>query len=176
MSDTQAVTPQLGESYFAALGVPETYAVDVAAAAERYRRLQREFHPDRWAAGSDAERRQAVQLSAYLNEAFETLRSPLLRARYLLERQGMAPGDARTTADMAFLMQQMEWRERLAAAADEAALDALSAEAGVVFSGQQVEFARYAEEGDWAAAAELFSKMQFSYKLLQDIEARQDAL
>ena len=75
----------------------------------RYLLLQQEFHPDGYAKKSDAEQRLAVQMAALINQAFETLKSPLHRAQYLLERTGISADEqSKTTSDGAFLMQQIE--------------------------------------------------------------------
>jgi molecular chaperone HscB len=85
-------------------------------------------HPDRFAAGSDQERRLSMQASTRVNEAFQTLKDPLSRALYLLslhpEPAGAVPQDT------AFLMEQMELRETLAEAKE--AQDPLGAVAGVL--------------------------------------------
>ena len=86
------------------------------------------MHPDRFASGTAAERRVAMQWATRANEAYTTLRSPQRRAAYLVERAGV-PINAETNTAMppAFLMQQMEWREALdEVRGDSAALDALS--------------------------------------------------
>src|SRR6185436_14124387 len=78
---------------------------------------QSRVHPDRFAAGSEAERRVAMQWAARANEAYRTLRDPVGRARYLLALKGFDTGEETNTAMPAdFLMQQMEWREAVAAA------------------------------------------------------------
>ena len=105
----------LTQNYFALFGLPATFDVDAAALAERYRELQRVVHPDRYASGTDQQRRLSMQGATFLNEALETLKDPLLRARYLLAVRGVDP-DAGSDRPMAshFLMEQMELRERLA--------------------------------------------------------------
>jgi molecular chaperone HscB len=54
-----------------------------------------------------------VQQAARVNEAFRVLKSPLARARYLLEIAGLPLDDTDTAMDPGFLMQQMELREAL---------------------------------------------------------------
>ncbi len=91
--------------------------MDLALLAERYRSLQKTLHPDRFAAAGDRERRLSLQASTRVNEAYQTLRDPLLRAQYLLAlRTGEVGGKNETTRDTAFLMEQMELRDALSAA------------------------------------------------------------
>jgi molecular chaperone HscB len=105
------------QNHFVLFGLPETFKLDKDLLAKRYRSLQRALHPDRSAASGDREKRLSMQASTRVNEAYDTLRDPLARARYLLLlRTGDAAGDNETTSDMNFLMEQMELRELLAAA------------------------------------------------------------
>ena len=94
--------------------MPVSFDVDSTALAERYRELQRAVHPDRFANATDRERREAVQRAANINEAFQTLKSPLQRARYLLQLKGVQFDDQKDTSfEPEFLMEQIELREAL---------------------------------------------------------------
>ena len=105
-------------NHFELLGLPLAYAIDPSRLEAGYRKLQSHVHPDRFAAGSEAERRVAMQWAARANEAYRTLRDPVGRARYLLSLKGFETGEESNTAmPPDFLMQQMEWRETVAAAA-----------------------------------------------------------
>jgi len=103
------------QNYFELFGLPVCYEVDQPKLAEHYRELQRTVHPDKYANASDQDRRMSVQKAAQINEAFQTLKSPIRRARYMLEMRGIEFDDQRETAiDPMFLMEQMELRETLA--------------------------------------------------------------
>src|SRR5690349_23456145 len=104
------------QNHFELFGLPPQFAVDAAALQTRYRELQREVHPDRFARASQAEQRVSMQLATRVNEAYQTLKSPIARAGYLLELQGIDPEFETNTAMPAeFLAEQMEQRERLEA-------------------------------------------------------------
>ncbi|MBD3670867.1 MAG: co-chaperone HscB [Gammaproteobacteria bacterium] len=103
------------QNHFEIFGLEPGFEVDTAALAETYRELQRVVHPDRFASGTEQEKRLAVQRTAQVNEAFQTLKQPLERARYLLQLNGIdINSETDTTVDTEFLMEQMELRERLA--------------------------------------------------------------
>ena len=70
-------------------GLPVNYQVDLSLLADRYRSMQRKFHPDRYASKPAQEQRLAVQYAAVINQAYTELSSPLLRAQYLLSLQNM---------------------------------------------------------------------------------------
>ena len=99
---------------FALFDVPMQFAQDRAQLDARWKALQREAHPDRFAAEGAAAQRVAMQWSVRINEAYQRLKDPLKRAAYLCELQG-APVQAEnnTTMPASFLMQQMQWRENL---------------------------------------------------------------
>ncbi len=99
---------------FELFGLPQQFGQDRAAIDARWKELQREAHPDKFAAQGAAAQRVAMQWSVRINEAYQRLKDPLRRAAYLCELHG-APVNAENNTAMpsAFLMQQMEWREAL---------------------------------------------------------------
>ena len=111
---------------FELFGLPRQFAQDRAAVDERWKQLQREAHPDRFAAQGAAAQRVAMQWSVRINEAYQRLKDPLKRAAYLCELAG-APINAEKNTAMPreFLMEQMAWREELEEATGEAQLDRL---------------------------------------------------
>ena len=103
------------QNHFELFGLPVSYEVDQLKLAEHYRELQRTVHPDKFASAPDQERQLSVRMAAQINDAFQTLKSPILRARYLLEMRGMRFDEQRSSPlEPAFLMEQMELREALA--------------------------------------------------------------
>lgn len=166
------------KNYFELFGIPQAYLVDKKALAERYLDLQRLTHPDRHANADDARRRLAAQSAARVNEAYETLKDPILRGKYLLGLMGVTMTElGESTRDSAFLMEQMEMREAL-----EEARDKPDPYAEVAALGERVErqitslVARMAihfetpDAQQLEAAREILRKMQFLQRLLQEVE------
>lgn len=109
-------TQDLTSNYYELFQLPVSFEVDLKDLSERYRTLQSSIHPDKFANAGDLERRLSVQQSARINDAFQTLRNPLRRARYILQLNGIdLDSDTDTGMDTQFLMQQMELREALEA-------------------------------------------------------------
>ena len=99
---------------FELFGLAQSYAQDRAQIDARWKDLQRQAHPDKFADQGAAAQRIAMQWSVRINEAYQRLIDPLKRAAYLCELHG-APVNAENNTAMppAFLMQQMTWREAL---------------------------------------------------------------
>ncbi|MFH6975180.1 Fe-S protein assembly co-chaperone HscB [Neisseria sp. 23W00296] len=159
--------------YFDLFQLPEGFALDEAELETRYRALAARFHPDRYAAASAFEQKQAVMMSATVNEAYRTLKNPTDRAAYLLKEQGIdADAPEHTSFAPEFLMQQMEWRETLMEAQMEneaAALknleNEIAAEAEKLFAELHQAFADKRHD----EAAQLVRQGRFFDKLLREI-------
>ena len=103
--------------YFSLFSLPRAFRIDTAALDKRYREIQAQVHPDRYANADEAERRQSMQWATRVNEAYQALKAPLTRARYLLELTGYPINvENNTSMPPEFLMEQMEWREAVAEA------------------------------------------------------------
>jgi molecular chaperone HscB len=125
-----AVQPPGQVDHFARLGLERVFEVDMAQLDRRYFDLQRQLHPDRFARRTAREKALSQQQAAALNEAYETLRNPLRRARYLARSLGVdLPDEGRTIDDPELLMETMERREALAQAAMPAQVEALASAA-----------------------------------------------
>lgn len=103
----------MSDNYFELFQIPLAYQVDLADLAQRYREAQQSIHPDRYASAPDMERRLAAQQAMMINDAYRTLRDPLLRAEYLLGLKGIELVAGQTIQDKTFLMEQMELREEM---------------------------------------------------------------
>lgn len=184
---------QLEQDYFRLLGVAPQFDLDSSVLKQNARKLQREYHPDRYASHTPQEQRLAAQVSAQINSALATLLDPVRRANYLLQRQGIEiNAQTHTERDTDFLMQQMALRETLEEArmnADVDALDALAEQVQGAYAAAQEEFKDSmqvhnvaAEPVDEKTAAQMddqvkaglisqISKMRFYQKLLEELQA-----
>ena len=163
---------------FELFGVPRQFAQDANALAARWKDLQREAHPDRFSAQGAAAQRVAMQWSVRINEAYQRLKDPLKRASYLCELNGVSIGAEDNTAmPAAFLMQQMEWREALDDADDEAALDALE---DMVQAARREALGQCAQllddKHDYAAAAQKIRALMFIARFAHDVDGRREQL
>lgn len=163
---------------FELFGLPQQFALDRGQLDDTWKALQREAHPDRFAAEGAAAQRVAMQWSVRINEAYQRLKDPLKRAAYLCELGGAPIGAEDNTAmPAAFLMQQMEWREALDEAQGASDIDALDAQ---VRAARQQALARCGEllDGaqDYAAAAAQVRALMFIERFARDIDRRLEQL
>ncbi len=170
-------------NHFELFGLPRDFDLDPELLGERYRELQRAFHPDKFAGASALEQRLSVQRAAQINLAFHTLKHPLERARYMLELHGIHAKEGSGQVDQEFLLQQMEMREALAEVRNRpdpaAALAELAGEVkqqmDAVVQQLSGQF-RDASEHSLAAAGEGVSKLMFLNRILQEIDEIHDEL
>jgi molecular chaperone HscB len=161
--------------YFQLFALPENFAIDTKLLEANFRKIQSSSHPDRFVSATAAEKLASMQLATLANEAYDTLKNPARRAKYLLEKQGIdAVADTNTALPMDFLMQQMEWREQLddaKTAKDVAALDELH---GTLQSDAKMLESELADlfdhKKDYVAATEVTRKLIFIDKVCADIQ------
>jgi len=102
---------------------PRPFAVDISLLRRKFRMAQSVCHPDAWASQGDEKKRIAEDLSAKINEAYQTLLKPLSRVEYILNHHGHGLTDAEGMGvmdgdeqDMSFLAEVMEVRMEIDAA------------------------------------------------------------
>lgn len=172
--------------YFALFGLPVDYQIDASLLAPRYQELQRQFHPDRFATASESEQLQALQKTATINDAYQTLKHPLRRAEYLLSLQGIdVQNEQHTMHDTSFLIEQLELREELDQISRQVKQDRDESEARLLeFNRRIVKMVKQRNETlvqqlaeqQWERAADSVRKLRFLDKLQQQIEQIEEQL
>lgn len=161
--------------HFSLFDLPPTFRLDLALLDRRYLEMQSKVHPDRFASAGEAEKRLSLQWATRVNEAYQTLRKPLARARYLLhlaeydlgsENNALMPAD--------FLVEQMEWREAVAearAAGEHHELERLHHRLQREMRERHEEIAVLLDDRhDLEQAADRVRRLMFLEKLLADID------
>ncbi|WP_020560247.1 Fe-S protein assembly co-chaperone HscB [Thiofilum flexile] len=175
----QSIT--LPTQWFELFGLPLQFEVDPVVLTQRFRALQTQFHPDRYVNQSDTEKRFAVQATSLINEAYAGLKNPRLRARYLLEQAGIILNDELDTIqDRDFLIQQMQWREAIEEALEDAepldALDQVGDEIQAVTLTLYSEFAQVWALKNLERAKQIVLKLRFYERLQEEIRRQQERL
>ena len=169
---------KLDSDDFELFGIARCFALDRTALDARWRALQAEVHPDRFAAEGATAQRIAVQWAVRVNEAYQRLKDPLQRAAYLCELNGAAiEAENNTAMPTAFLMQQMAWREALDEARElpvvEQLADDVAAHRGTALNQLQ---ATLDHDRNYAAAAQQVRALMFVERFAHDVDQRLEAL
>ncbi len=168
-------------NHFELFGLSSQFELDDSLLSSQFRELQRLFHPDKFASGSEQERLLAVQKAAQINDAYQILKDPVTRAEYILSLHGIElRNEQQTMREPQFLMRQMELREEL-----DVISGSKDAEDLLGDFEQKVQFL-YKEllqnvvtclaEKNWSPAAIGVRKLKFIIKLQQEIERLEDQL
>lgn len=168
------------QNHFELFHLPQQFAVDLDALNAAYHEVQGKVHPDRFVTGGDAEKRVAMQWATRANEAFQILKTPLKRATYLCELNGVdLEVESNTSMPREFLMQQIEWREGLddaRAAKDEDALGKLDMELKAVRKDKLLEIGKLLDSKDFSAAAQPVRQLMFLEKFGEEVSRAFDRL
>jgi molecular chaperone HscB len=133
--------------HFHRLGLPRRFVLDAGELERAYLTRSRAVHPDYHLAGSAADLGASLDLSAAVNEAYNTLRDPFARAEHLLMLEGGPGAGEHKQMPPAFLAEMLEAREQIEEARvgcpDDAAMldasfaarsDAIMDEVGALFA------------------------------------------
>jgi molecular chaperone HscB len=163
---------------FTLFGLPRRFAQDRADIDARWKALQRETHPDRFAAQGATAQRVAMQWSVRVNEARQRLLDPVRRAAYLCEL-AQVPIQAHTNTAMPadFLLQQIRWREELEEASSIQDLDHLGLELAQAAHEQLLKCEQYLDaENQPQLAAQAVRALMFIQRVQAELADRLDAM
>ena len=156
------------QNYFELFNLPEKFQIDLEMLQENYRAIQKEIHPDRFTTSSENEKVQSMIKSTQANDGYQTLKSPIKRAKYILSLHEPAE---KIALPPDFLMQQMEWEEHFEAIEKNNSelarfKSTINKKYGEYFSliSTQID-----DDQNWSDAAISIDKLYFIEKLLQKI-------
>ena len=169
------------KNHFQLFGLEPAFQLNLARLDQSFRDIQAQVHPDKFSHAPDAERRLSMQWSTHVNEAYQTLKQPISRARYLLKLRGVDTQEETNTAmPTDFLMEQMEWREAIGEAkdaADATELDQRGNKLRQVMHHLQDDIGQRLDQShDYPGAAEAVRKLRFLDKLREEINDALEAL
>ena len=156
------------QNYFELFNLPEKFEIDLEMLQENFRAIQKEIHPDRFATSSENEKVQSMIKSTLANDAYQTLKSPIKRAKYILS---LHQYPEKITLPPNFLMQQMEWEEHFEA------IEKNNSELAQFKSTINKKYEEYFslistqidDDQNWSDAAISIDKLYFIEKLLHKI-------
>ncbi|KAK9154581.1 hypothetical protein Sjap_002061 [Stephania japonica] len=140
--------------YFQIFGLERAFAIDDSGLESKYKDWQKKLHPDLVHTKSRSslslkEKEYAAEQSARVIDAYRTLRTPLLRAIYLMQLEGAHVDEEQTVSDPELLAEIMEIREAVEEVANPPAL-------------QQIQFQVKGSLDHWSKSFEnAFKKRKF---------------
>ena len=161
---------------FQIFDLPVDFQLDEKALNTRYLELQKALHPDNFVSSSALEQRVAMQKSTEVNDALKTLKDPIFRAEAII---ALNTGEQKSTQDVAFLMQQLQWREQLEELEhqkDEEALNAFAKEIKQETQSLLTALSESLTSQQWTKASQQCDKLRFSRKLSEEIERVEERL
>ncbi len=163
------------KNYFEIFNLPVSFDLDNQQLSALYRELQKEVHPDKFVSAGEQQSRLAVQITSLVNQAFDTLKSPVSRAHYLLKLAGLdIDHDQDTTMDPMFLMEQMELREEIEEVRSKgdplAEIDRLMKQVKSTLNDVMHSYSAAYQAEDYKGAYEWSRKMQFLNKNTQELD------
>ena len=158
------------QNFFETFNLPIFFNVDIDMLNHQYRTLQKTIHPDRFINATDAEKKQSLQKSTQINDAYQVLKDPIKRASHIINlhqvlKENALPPD--------FLMQQMEWEEELETINDLEKIqlfsDKIEEEKKILIELLAMDLD---EKKDWESATNIVGKLKFITNLFLRIQQK----
>jgi molecular chaperone HscB len=171
-------------NYFDLFALPHSFEIDLAKLSAAFQSLQKTAHPDKFAHTSSQQQLLAVQKSANINDAYQTLKNPLKRAEYMLQQRGTdMPSEQASFQDTRFLMRQMELHEMLEELAQADDLEGAVNEANEVLDNEYqtlfCQLQQLMQDNNVTSdkmACEIVRKLKFYQKLQLELERIEEQL
>ena len=150
------------------------FNIDLNKLKKSYRIIQAEIHPDKFVSASQIEKEQSLIKSTEINDAYQTLKNPIKRARYLI-RINLNSKENNSTLSPDFLMQQMEWEEHLESISKQKVeLEKFSHLINSKYQKNIIALEKVCDkDNNWNGAMEILNELQFveklNYKIIQQI-------
>ena len=100
-------------NYFELFELPISFKIDRSKLAQKYFELQKKYHPDFFAKGTEHEQEQALEISSQLNKALKIFKHPDQTIKYVLQLKELLEEEEKYKLPPAFLMEMMELNEEL---------------------------------------------------------------
>lgn len=100
-------------NYFELFELPISIQIDKTKLAQKYFELQKKYHPDFFANGTEHEQEQALEISAQLNKALKVLKDPDQTIKYVLQLKDLLEEEEKYQLPPAFLLEMLELNEEL---------------------------------------------------------------
>lgn len=160
-------------NYFEIFEIQPEYLIDKENLEKKYFALQMQYHPDRSAGKSEAEKIAVIKKSADINEGYKILNDDVTRAELLLELNNVLVNKEKNNTHKpshALLVEQMELRERASdiESGNENKAELLS-HIEAEFEGAKKDFDGYFKAANYVEAAQSAMKLRYLDKLREEL-------
>ena len=100
-------------NHFELFELPVSFKIDRGKLAQKFFELQKKYHPDFFAQGTEHEQEQALEISSQLNKALKIFKNEEETIKYVLQLKGLLEEEEKYQLPPAFLMEMMELNEEL---------------------------------------------------------------
>jgi molecular chaperone HscB len=150
---------------FQILGMEPTFEIEKSSLDQAYFGRQATVHPDRFVLRSSIERQAALDESCLLNQAYEIVKDPVLRAKALLKLRGISGEES---PEPALIAQMIELQEALQDADQD--LEGIKAHVQEQFEAAMASFGKAIQGSDEQEQIRLFLQMTYFSKMRGDIK------
>jgi len=169
------------QNYFEIFSLEVSTNPDLSLLNQNNRELQQLVHPDKFANSSESDKREAMQKTSLINQAYNTIKDPVLRLQYMLSLKGVdMNAETDTSMDGLFLMEQMELREEIADVRSQSdpldVLDTISSDLKNKSSDLIAEFDQYYQSDALDKSREVVRKLQFINKAQREVNELSEQL
>lgn len=158
------------QNFFDTFNLPVLFNIDIDMLNHQYRTLQKTIHPDRFVNATDAEKKQSLQKSTQINDAYQVLKDPIKRASHIISLHQVLK---EKTLPPDFLMQQMEWEEEFETINDleqvQLFSDKIDGEKKMLMDLLAMDLD---EKKDWESATNIIGKLKFITNLFLRIQQK----
>lgn len=158
------------QNFFETFNLPVLFNIDIDMLNHQYRTLQKTIHPDRFVNATDAEKKQSLQKSTQINDAYQVLKDPIKRASHIISLHQVLKDN---TLPPDFLMQQMEWEEEFETINDleqvQLFSDKIEGEKKMLMDLVAMDLD---EKKDWESATNIIGKLKFITNLFLRIQQK----
>jgi molecular chaperone HscB len=160
---------------FATFALPISYDIDEHGLDMAFKKLQMKLHPDKFATKSSNERSVSNQSSAAVNYSYQTLKSPVHRAEYLvwlLFRRKIFE-ETQMNQDQSFILEMFEWRENAEdAKGDKKKTTAITEKITAEFKKLQKQFSQSIGKKDENTAVQSATRLKYFSKVSRLIKMK----
>ena len=157
-------------NHFELFELPVSVNTDKSKLALKYFELQKKYHPDFFAQGTEHEQEKALEISSQLNKALKILKNQDETIKYVLQLKGLLEEEEKYQLPPSFLMEMMELNEELS---DESAKEIETLETAL-YSEIQPIIENYDDakttESDLLKLKEYFYKKKYLQRILDRLE------